>query len=81
MSSSARHKNQSFLASLSNGGQVTLPDAEPVTVAIIIDGSALVNTLPSRTSKTFAEYAEMEFISKVDTCARKYHRTDIVFVT
>ena len=52
-----------------------------MTVAIIIDGSALVNTLPSRTSKTFAEYAEMEFISKVDTCARKYHRTDIVFDT
>jgi len=62
-------------------GKVTLPDAEPATDAIIIDGSALVNTLPPRTSKTFAEYSEMEFISKVDTCARKYHRTDIVFDT
>ena len=92
-----RHENQSFPAALSNGGRlhvcqksqlatvlegkVTLPDAEPVTDAIIIDGSALVNTLPPRTSKTFAEYAEMEFISKVDTCARKYHRTDIVLDT
>ena len=54
-----RHENQSFPASLSNGGRlhvcqksqvatvlegkVTLPDAEPVTDAIIMDGSALVN--------------------------------------
>jgi len=91
------HENQSSLASLSDGGRlhvcqksqlatvlegkVTLPDAEPVTDAIIIDGSALVSTLPPRTSKTFAEYAEMEFISKVDACARKYHRTDIVLDT
>ena len=58
------HKSQ--LATVLEG-KVTLPDAEPVTDAIIIDGSALVNTLPSRTSKTVAEYAEMEFISKVHT--------------
>ena len=92
-----RHENQSFPASLSDGGRlhvcqksqlaavlkgkVTLPDAEPVTDAMIIDGSALVNTLPPRTSKTFAEYAAMEFIPKVDARARKYHRTDIVFDT
>ena len=46
---------------------------------VIIDGSALVNALPPRISKTFAEYAEREFIPKVDACAKKYHRTDIVF--
>ena len=91
------HGNQSFPVSLSDGGRlhicqksqlaailegkVTLPDAEPVTDAIIIDGSALVNSLPPRTSKTFAEYAEMEFIPKVVACANRYHRTDIVFDT
>ena len=35
-------------------GKVTLPDAEPVTDAIIIDGSALFNTLPPRMSKISA---------------------------
>ena len=58
--------------------KVTLPEAEPVTDA---DGSALVNTLPPRISKTFAEYAEMEFIPKVDVFARRYNRTDVVFDT
>ena len=48
---------------------------------IIIDGSALVNVLPPRTSKTFAEYAEMDFLPKVDAYAKKYLRTDIVFDT
>ena len=92
-----RHENQSFPASLSDGGRlhvcqksqlaailegkVTLPDEEPMTDVIIIDGSALVNALPPRASKTFAEYAEMEFIPKVDACAKRYHRTDIVFDT
>ena len=90
-----RHGNQSFPAALSDGGRlhvcqksqlaaileakVTLPDAEPVTDAIIIDGSALVNTLPPRTSKTFAEYAVLEFIPRVEARAMKYQRTDIVF--
>ena len=52
-----------------------------MTDVIIIDGSALVNALPPRASKTFAEYAEMEFMPKVDACAKRYHRTDIVFDT
>ena len=91
------HENQSFPASLSNGGKmhvcqksqlsgilekkVTLPDTEPVTDAIIIDGSALVNTLPPRKSKTFAEYAENEFIPRIKASANKYLRTDVVFDT
>ena len=60
-------------------GKVTLPDAEPMTDVIIIDGSAFVNALTPRASKTFAEYAEMEFIPKVYACAKRYHKTDIVF--
>ena len=91
-----RHENQPFPASLSDGGRlhvcqklqlaaileekVKLPDTEPTTDVVIIDGSALVNTLPPRISKTFAKYAEREFIPKVDACAKRYHRTDIVFV-
>ena len=93
--SATGHGNQSFPAALSDGGRlhvcqksqlaaileakVTLPDAEPVTDAIIINGSALVNTLPPRTSKTFAEYAVLEFIPRVEARAMKYQRTDIVF--
>ena len=77
-----RHENQSFPASLNIGGRlyvcqksqlaaileakVTLLDVEPVIDVIIIDGSALVHASPPRTSKTFAEYAEMEFLPKVD---------------
>ena len=76
------HENQSFPASLNIGGRlyvcqksqlaaileakVTLLDVEPVIDVIIIDGSALVHASPPRTSKTFAEYAEMEFLPKVD---------------
>ena len=90
-----RYENRPFLATLSDGGRlhvcqksqlavvlegkVTLPGAEPLTDAISINVSALVNTLPPRMSNTFADYAEMEFIPKVDACARKYHRTDVVF--
>ncbi len=89
------HENQPISASLSDGGRfhvcqksqlaavlegkVTLTVAEPVTDVIVIDGSALISTLPPRMTKTLAEYAEMEFIPKVDACSRKYHRTDIMF--
>ncbi len=91
------HENQPIPASLSDvgrfhacqksqlaamlKGKVTLPVAEPETDVIIIDGSALISTLPPRMAKTFAEHTEMEFIPKVDACSRKYHRTDIVFDT
>ena len=92
-----RHENHSFPASLSNGGKmhvcqksqlssilekkVTLPQAEPIADAVIIDGSALVNTLPPRKSKTFAEYAENEFIPRIKDTTNKFLRKDIVFDT
>ena len=91
------HENQSFPASLSDGGKlhvcqksqlasileekVTLPDTEPVTDVLIIDGSALANCLVPRALKTFAEYAQIEFIPKIEASAIKYLRTDIVFDT
>ena len=61
-----KHENQSTPASLSDSGklhtsqksqlteilqaQVTLPDKEPQGDAIIIDGSALINAIPPRSS-------------------------------
>ena len=82
------HENQSFPASLSDGGKlhvcqksqlasileekVTLPDTEPVTDVLIIDGSSLANCLVPRASKTFAEYAQIEFIPKIEASATKY---------
>lgn len=69
-----KHENQSHPASLSDSGklhtcqksqlveileaQVNIPDREPKGDAIIIDGSALINALPPRTSKTFDDYAK-----------------------
>ena len=41
-----------------------------MTDAIFIDGSALANAMPPRTSKTFADYTEMEFIPQVDACTK-----------
>ncbi|XP_056134724.1 mucin-5AC [Lampris incognitus] len=46
---------------------------------VIIDGSALINTLPPRTSKTFDDYAKEDIIQKVESYGAKYKRVDIVF--
>ena len=61
--------------------KVTLPDAEPITDAVIIDGSALVNALPPRKSRTFVEYTEQEFIPRIKASANNYLRTALVFDT
>ena len=90
-----RHENQSFPASLSDGGRlhvcqksqlaailvdkVTLPNTEPTADVIVVDGSALVNAVQPRNSKTFAEYAERDFIPKINSFTLKHHRIDIVF--
>ena len=47
--------------------------------AIIIDGSALVNSLCPRTSKTFKEYAVLDVLLSIQGYSTKYQRTDIVF--
>jgi len=89
------HENQSFPAALSDSGKlhscqksqlatileahVTLPDAKPEADVIIIDGSALVNSLPPRTSKTFEEYAALDVVPTVQAYSSTYKRTDIVF--
>ena len=90
-----RHENQPFPAALSDGGKlhtcqksqlttilethVTIPDTEPEADTIIIDGSALVNSLPPRSSKTFEDYAVHDVLPSIQAYSTKYKRTDIVF--
>ena len=90
-----RHENQPFPAALSDNGKLhtgqkahlaaileaktTTPDNEPEADAMVIDGSALVNALPPRTSKTFEDYAALDFLPRIEAYSSKYKRTDIVF--
>ena len=76
-----RHENHPFPAALGDGRKlhtcqksqlvavlerhITLPDNEPQADVIIIDGSALVNSLPPRSSKTFEEYATLDVIPTI----------------
>lgn len=90
-----KHENQSSPASLSDRGKlrtctksqlsdilqakVTLPEKKPESDVLIVDGSALVNTLPPRSPKTFDEYARMDILPRIETYSNTYRRTDIVF--
>lgn len=90
-----RHENQQFPASLSEGGKlytcqksqlavileshVKIPDTEPEADTIIIDGSALVNSLLPRTSKTFEDYAMLVVLPTIQAYSTKYLRIDLVF--
>ena len=58
---------------------ITLPDNEPQADVIIIDCSALVNSLPLRSSKAFEEYATLDVIPTIRAYSIKYERTYIVF--
>ena len=53
---------------------VTLPDSEPEGDTIIIDGSALINSLPPRSPKTFADYAKEDILPKVESFGTKFKR-------
>ncbi len=59
--------------------QVNIPDREPRGDAVIIDGSALINALPPRTSKIFDDYAKEDIIPKVESYGARYERVDVVF--
>ena len=90
-----QHENQSFPASLNDGGRlyscqksqhasiledyVTNAENVPEASVIVLDGSALINSLLPRISKTFDEYAELEVVPKVQAYSSKYNRTEIVF--
>ena len=58
---------------------VTLPDNEPQADVIIIDGSALVNVLPPRSSNTFEDYATLDVLPTIRAYSIKCERRDIVF--
>ena len=90
-----KYENQSFPAALSDNGklhscqksdlvkllqsQVMTPDTEQEVDAIIIDGSALVNSMHPSTSKTFDDYARVNVLPTIQAFSAKYKRTDIVF--
>ena len=76
--SSIHARNSSLLAAVLES-HVTLPDNEPQADVIIIDGSALVNVLPPRTSKTFEDYATLDVLPTIRAYSIKYERTYIVF--
>ena len=59
--------------------QVNIPDREPRGDAVIIDGSALINALPPRTSKIFDDYTKEDIIPKVESYGARYERVDVVF--
>ena len=89
------HENHQFPATLSDGGKlhtcnkshlaavleshVTLPDNEPHDDVFIIDGSALVDILPPRTSNTFEDYATLDVLPTIRAYSIKYERIYIVF--
>ena len=90
-----RHENQPYPPSLSKKGnlractkadlvdvleeKVKLPESEPETDVFIVDGSALVNTVAPKTSKTFKDYASTDILPLVYAYSRKHNRTDIIF--
>jgi len=90
-----KHENQSFPAALSDTGKlhsgqksqlanileatVATPDIQPECDVVIIDGSALVNSLAPKSSKTFEDYAVQDIVPKIQIYSLKYARTDIVF--
>ena len=90
-----QHENQSTPASLSDSGKLhtcqksqlgeiresntLMPNTEPEADALILDGSALVNSQSPRMSKTFDDYANEDILPRVTSYSTKYQRGDIVF--
>ena len=53
-------------------------DKKPESDVLIIDGSALVNSLSPKTSRTFEEYAVQNVVPIIHTFSSKHTRTDIL---
>ena len=58
---------------------VDMPERAPEGEVIVVDGSALVNSTPPRTSKTFEDYAREDILPKIKRNGATYKRVDIVF--
>ena len=56
-----------------------MPERAPEGEVIIVHGSAMVNTTPPRTSKTFQDYAREDILPKIKFYGATYKRVDVVF--
>ena len=59
--------------------QVDIPERAPEGEVISVDGSAMVNTTPPRTSKTFEDYAREDILPKIKFYGTTYKRVNVVF--
>ncbi len=89
------YENQPLSASLSDNGKLhacqksqlvdilaapaLTEDTEPEADVLIIDGSALINGIPPRTSKTFENYAREDILPRVAFYCSKFQRIDVIF--
>ena len=55
------------------------PERAPEGEVIIVDGSAIVNTPPPRTSKTFEEYDREDILPNIKLYGKTYKIVDVVF--
>ena len=60
---------------------MALPGNESQAEAIIIDGFAMVKTIPPNSKKTFEECFKEDILPKVQVYSSKYGRKNIVFDT
>ena len=56
-----------------------MPERVPEGEVIIVDGSAMMNSTPPRTSKTFDDYAREDILPKNKFNGATYKRVDAVF--
>ena len=56
-----------------------MPERAPEGEVIVVDGSALVNSTPPRTPKTFEDYAREDILPKIKFNGATYKRVDVVF--
>ena len=56
-----------------------MPERAADGEVFIVDGSAMANTTPPRTSKTFEDYAREDILPKIKFYGATYKRVDVVF--
>ncbi len=56
-----------------------MPEREPEGEVIIVDGAAMVNSTPPRTSKTYDDYAREDILPKIKFNGATYKRVGVAF--
>ena len=56
-----------------------IPERAPKEEVIIVDVSAMVDTTPPRTSKTFEDYAREDILRTIKVYSTTYKKVDVVF--